>query len=1104
MCQYYRIVILLFVVLSGKAYGQDYELLWEIKGKDVDTPSYIFGSLHHNAEEIFVLHDSLEYAIKSCKAFANEVNFDSLSTYLSNDFFSEFFEGDQSTQTTQDESDHEFFEFVDKNGKETLLDLYLYKIARALGHEIYGLESMDKDIFYDEMLNRLNPNTEDFDYQSVEFRNFLSVYATGDLSAIEGLMDQYDVDEDFDLNMIERNRIQANSIIELSQRAPTFSVVGAAHLFGEENVLDILRDQGYHVRKVGLGNPTKALDELYHTMIDNPNIKIKGTLPGYRILSETDTEPIRVYDAFDLHTNMSLDGGYFIMSMIIPSSVTERIDLQDELIKNMVGKASGLTLQKADTTGTLKFFYYETEQDILVLTSEESQYLTSLQIAFCFSKKVLESSEFQRDLNLISFVDETVSWHVQSKNGICTYLFPDDIDWQVNELVRPDFPERGEMQITFKTFTDPVTKDEYLVRYDANPPGITYPDPYDGLWSTLNSFLELFNTQLVSSEYFKTNKGYAGIEAEAIDTSSNHEYYFKMMIRGSALYVALQKSPYGHRNDRFFTSFELKDLEFNDELKPFHHKESFLHMKVPDRMYHTESHPDSLILDEFSFAYGSNTTVFDLELQQYNRYDQLASLDSLHSDYIESIIVQADSVIEIKSWHQDETCPIVGVQYIQDSSALLRTEAVSYCNDFSYTFLILSPIEFGENQFVDSIINTVKIEKNPELGFDLSDNKLPLLLEDLRSRDTTVFNPARAALDDMDEVDEEYDELLITALTHSFVDDELDYNSSYDILTLLHDIQNDDVEEALVSHFNTTENAINKTRILESLSLRVGPHSFDRLIKLLEQKDSNLLLDDDIYSAAKDSTSTYIAYYKRLEALATEDIAYTQFLELNVYYLDSIIVNQNYSTKWFEDQMESQTLDYIENIKTDTTISADPYMMDYYLSPQSSNKLVNQLYNNIALSKDYYAKYRMIYNQKIRGEKVSLEQVKEAASIPHYRYWLLSLYSGENEIPNALKNIALNATSVQKRYLQTEYDAWTDECDIYNTYDSKSGNDLTMALVGCKNSEEENYYFGLVGPFTSDEFIDLDDQESVYYSKPISPANFKEIEEKLVEYYYDN
>lgn len=1103
MYLFQRVVLVIFILVGRDIHSQEYQLLWELTGKDLIGTSYVFGSMHHNADEIFIFHDSLEYAIKSCDAFANEVNFDSIGSYFSNEFFQDFFIGEEPEEPQEGKLTGNHFDFVDINGRETLLDLYLYKIANVLGHDIHGLEPMTEDIFRDEILNAISSVNEEYDYQSDEFRNFLSAYASGDLSSIEELMNQYDFDPNHIKQMITRNRIQANSIIELGRKATTFSVVGAAHLFGADNVLEILRNEGYQVRSVGLGKPTTALDQLYRTKGADPINELPGNIAGYRIQSKHLTRPIKLYDVLDMHMNVSMEGGYILLSMILPSTVTQDSNFQEELIKNIVDDPTLFIEQEVAHNSSMKKYLFETEEELLVMTTEESSNLTAIQFAFCFSKKVLDSPDFLRDLELISFVEETTDWHHQSHKGQFSYLLPNDIEWKVNRIVHPEFPERGEMKLMYKAFVDPNTKDEYLIRFDVNQPGITYLNQKEDLETVTSGLVKRFNASAIEQEYFEMEHGHTGMNLTAID-SLGIKYFFKTMIRGSALYVALEKSVSNVKNHDFFDSFQIQDIELNEALKKLEHQESFLKMDVPNSEYYYHSEDATTPTDHFSYAYESIGTTMDVEIMKYSKYESLAPLDTLHADYTEAITAEADSTLAVKTWNPDSICPLVGVEYVQDSSTLARIQAISYCNDYSYTFIIMGPIEIISEGYVDAILNSVSIDQNPELNYSLSDSKVPLILEDLSSTDTIVFNGAREALNNIESVEDEDREPLQKALTQSYTDDELDYNSAHDIITLLHDFEDDEVEQAIVTHFKTTKNKINRERIIESLSMRSSDHSFERMVGLLETTDDQLVHGDNIYSSAKDSMSVYVEFYDRLLGLAKRDIAYSQFLELNIYYLDSNQISSQLPNQWFEEQIKKETSTYIEQTKIDTAASIDEYLMDYFLSPNSNSELKDILYSNIEISKDYYAKYRMTYNQKLNQEEVNQQQVEEAASIPHYRYWLLSLYSDESVVPSSLMNMELNAISIQKQYLNNNYDVWTDQCKVHQTYDSKSNDEFKMALVGCENSDADNYYMGLVGPIDADGFINIEQEESVYYSKPITQEDFEEIENKLVQYYNEN
>lgn len=84
MLKQHRIVIALLVtfLVTGYSCAQntspDYQLLWEIKGKNLKQPSYLFGSMHSNDPRLFQFPDSLYIAFEKVQAVVLETDVSAL------------------------------------------------------------------------------------------------------------------------------------------------------------------------------------------------------------------------------------------------------------------------------------------------------------------------------------------------------------------------------------------------------------------------------------------------------------------------------------------------------------------------------------------------------------------------------------------------------------------------------------------------------------------------------------------------------------------------------------------------------------------------------------------------------------------------------------------------------------------------------------------------------------------------------------------------------------------------------------------------------------------------------------------------------------------
>ena len=266
-------------VLSGQTVSDtsrsDYELLWEISGKDLPAPSYVFGSMHVRYKSAFEFPDSLLLCLQACDAVANEVHLDSAmqrivelyvggeevavdSSYIR--FIHEKILRPDSNRIAS-ASDSTAIDFrtllkglgegaiLRKSGfMATMLDAYLMDVGRSLGKKHYGLEKIEEHL-YEKEDGSFPDHGLSFSWFSRNQDELLRLYYAGDLGPIGDFIES-DPREFNQLSLIARNYIMVERMTQIMPQERLFSVVGAAHLPGKEGVLELLRRAGYTVRMV--------------------------------------------------------------------------------------------------------------------------------------------------------------------------------------------------------------------------------------------------------------------------------------------------------------------------------------------------------------------------------------------------------------------------------------------------------------------------------------------------------------------------------------------------------------------------------------------------------------------------------------------------------------------------------------------------------------------------------------------------------------------------------------------------------------------------------------------------------------------------------------
>ncbi|HEU4633128.1 MAG TPA: TraB/GumN family protein, partial [Flavisolibacter sp.] len=271
--------------LKSKKYPS---LLWEITGKGLAKPSYLFGTMHVSSKMVFHLSDSFYLGLKNADVVALETNpgnwqedfsrYDLEGGFYNyalrgrggepNDYLSinslKAFPYEKLMGRTLYSSPSIINSFLYRTNsdvssdfeEDTYLDLYIYQVGRKWNKKVCGVENFDEsmtlmreayaDAAKDKNLKERSYDTDnEFSYSKLE-----EAYRTGNLDLLDTINKVNSTSAAFDEKFLyKRNDIQAASIDSiLKTKASLFVGVGAAHLPGERGVIELLRRKGYKLR----------------------------------------------------------------------------------------------------------------------------------------------------------------------------------------------------------------------------------------------------------------------------------------------------------------------------------------------------------------------------------------------------------------------------------------------------------------------------------------------------------------------------------------------------------------------------------------------------------------------------------------------------------------------------------------------------------------------------------------------------------------------------------------------------------------------------------------------------------------------------------------
>jgi uncharacterized protein YbaP (TraB family) len=282
-------VLLLAVVVSCLGYGQtknETSLLWEISGKNLKQPSYLFGTVHMICKEDFFLPEVVRTKFTAAEEIFLELDMDDPAMMMKMMTMMQLPKGQTIKQLFGDTAFAAFDKKYQKitgmsavmfntfkpfmlmtmltekslscNTRESYEQTFMAMAAKEK-KDIKGLEKMEDQIaVFDGIpdsveIANLKNMIDNFDKSIEEFKKLVAVYKQQDVEALFKLTTASPelMDAQNDL-LVKRNNNWIPVMQKNMEAKACFFAVGAAHLGGDIGVINLLRKQGYTVKPVQL------------------------------------------------------------------------------------------------------------------------------------------------------------------------------------------------------------------------------------------------------------------------------------------------------------------------------------------------------------------------------------------------------------------------------------------------------------------------------------------------------------------------------------------------------------------------------------------------------------------------------------------------------------------------------------------------------------------------------------------------------------------------------------------------------------------------------------------------------------------------------------
>ncbi|MBF4506836.1 TraB/GumN family protein [Flavobacterium sp. JLP] len=311
------------LLITSFIHAQNKSLFWEISGNGLAKNSYLYGTMHVNEKVSFHLSDSFFKNLLGSDIVANESNpetWGELNDLMKNNdyknypkFYTEFYlfpTTKENIKTIFNNDNAKYFRNM-LSGAEgdqadfqenTVLDMFIFQTGKKYKKKIAGLENAKESML--SILNIMDDDAKPKDENKVPLMKILKnrnptevlkeYYREKDIVMLDSIYKLMFSKKAHDALIVNRNKIMAKSIDSIAKTGSLFSAVGAAHLGGNEGIIELLRQKGYTVKPIidtftENGKNQKKTIESY---FPNPNFNVTSTkdkmlqLPLYKTTIE--------------------------------------------------------------------------------------------------------------------------------------------------------------------------------------------------------------------------------------------------------------------------------------------------------------------------------------------------------------------------------------------------------------------------------------------------------------------------------------------------------------------------------------------------------------------------------------------------------------------------------------------------------------------------------------------------------------------------------------------------------------------------------------------------------------------------------------------------
>ncbi|WP_316844955.1 TraB/GumN family protein [Pedobacter psychrodurus] len=880
-------LILIFFAITFKTFSQEnnsrYNLLWQISGKGLSKPSYLFGSMHVKDRRAFNFSDSVIKAIQASSGFVLEVHPDSLTKSIFNHLPQAKDKGKITRLITAEQTAELMKRFKHKNGytpdsalldnpilvaslmqpdfskkddMQTFVDAYLYGIARTLKKKIYGLEKPEDQVklLYgnDEKVGALFDVDEEMEAKN--FEKLINIYANGNLEEISGMLND---GRDDQLDLVGRNKIMLNGITQLITSDNIFIAVGAAHLSGEQGLISLLKKEGYTLRVVK-GDFTGVAKSFKIDYAKMDWVKYKDVADNYEI--EFPSQPFvtkQIVGKYLTCTDLITDVVYTFNSTYVgPLDKVSPKQYLDSVLKGYTEDDVKLLSKKSDNRFGVVGLDVEMQTNnkfsrSIMLYKNNTLYIINVENA----KNSLHEAFVERFISSFKIGDaistKSSNWldykHALGGFSLRTPLQPEEM---IKEVANPSFAASPYVMNIY-TMLDKVNNVSYLFKYNDFPEGMYVADKETVFSGTVKQLGK--NGKIIEGPKTIYKEGLEGREIELLLQGT----YMKVQVflRGNRTYLLMMQNGINAdklKDNDFFSSFKLEKYQ-DGSINPYQVED--LQVFTPGKPVEASAAAEkdhTSILSDIKTYYSLNRNsggLYSFETGNLTKYAKILNVDSFYLQIMNGIKKESDTIRKTEDIMVGKSKAKI-FTYTDSAAGLERKVKIWIHENRFYYMGVMCTKEELDSKLAHAFFNQSALIGNQK-PFDVKASKAKMLFDNLKSKDSLVFNPAFGALSYY-EFDKTEIPLISAALRIKYPDD-------------------------------TTANGV-RIKLIRSLSVLQKQKSIPLLKELFaDLKNSDILRAKALVEVVKLDSTQYGWYLKNLSDTKTLDLQnyWTVFKPLN-------------------------------------------------------------------------------------------------------------------------------------------------------------------------------------------------------------------------------